>query len=127
MIKLSFDGHRCFKADARGHQITIDVPPEKGGEDRGMMPSEILTVSLAACVGITMVGWLEKNNLKTDGLEVSAQMGMALTPRRLETVKLKINYNQPISAEQIEQLQQAFSSCPVMASLKYSPKVEINF
>ena len=126
MIELCFDSKKCFKAASRGHQVVIDVPPEKAGDDRGLMPTEIFTTALSACVGITMVNWLEKHDLKADGLRISSQMGMSLSPRKIETIKLKIDYPNPLSAEQKHELQQTFSSCPVMLSLKNPPAVEIS-
>lgn len=127
MITLSLDGKRRFKAETRGHEIIIDVPPEKGGDDMGMMPTELYTAALSACIGITMTVWLEKNNLPTDGLTITAKQKMALTPRKIESIKFDIRLQQSLSAEQEKELHELLTTCPVMLSLKQPPVAEIAF
>jgi uncharacterized OsmC-like protein len=125
MIKVAFQGKKRFKADARGHEVIIDVPPEKGGDDQGMMPTELFTVALSTCVGITAAGWLEKNQLSADGLVISAQNKMSLSPRRIEAVALTIRLEQPLSFAQEKELRQTLSNCPVMLTLQQPPAIEI--
>lgn len=125
MITLSLDGKRRFKAETRGHKVIIDVPPEKGGDDKGMMPTELYTTALSTCIGITMAVWLEKNNLPTDGLTIIAKQKMALTPRKIESIKFDIRLRENLSAEQKKELQELLTACPVMLSLKQPPATEI--
>ena len=127
MIVLTLDAKKRFKAVTRGHEITIDVPLEKGGDDQGMMPTELYTTALSACVGITMVIWLEKNNLPTEGLAVTAQNKMSLSPRRVEAISLQVSLKMGLSAEQEKELGEMLTSCPVMLSLKQPPAMEISF
>jgi putative redox protein len=127
MITLSLDTKKRFKAVTRGHEITIDVPLEKGGDDQGMMPTELYTTALSTCVGITLAGWLEKNQLPTEGLTVSANNKMSLSPRKIEAVSLEISLKQSLTPEQKKELQEILTSCPVMLSLKHPPAVEIGF
>lgn len=127
MITLSLDGKRRFKAETRGHEIIIDVPPEKGGDDMGMMPTELYTSALSACIGITMAVWLEKNNLPTDGLTIIAQQKMSLTPRKIESIKFDVHLRENLSAKQKKELQELLTNCPVMLSLKQPPAIEMAF
>jgi uncharacterized OsmC-like protein len=127
MIVVSYDAKKRFKATTRGHEIIIDVPHDKGGDDLGMMPTEIYSVALAACVGITLTGWLKDNHLSPEGLRIAAQNIMALFPRKIESVKLAIRLKENLLPAQKQELQQVLSSCPVMLSLKQQPIIDIAF
>jgi len=125
MIGLSLEGKHRFKIEARGHEITVDVPPEKGGEDQGMMPTELFAASLAACVGITTTFWLEKHRLSAAGLKVYAQPSYSTNPRRVAGISVELKLPQPLSPEQKEGLWKMIQHCPVMLSLSQPPKIKI--
>ncbi len=127
MIVLTLETKKRFKAATRGHEITIDVPPEKGGDDQGMMPTELYASALSACVGITLAIWLEKNQLSTEGLTVTAKNKMSLSPRKIEAVSLGVSLKQRLSPEQEKELQELLTNCPVMLSLKQPPAIEMTF
>jgi len=43
-----------------GHEVTMDGPPDHGGENQGPRPMEMLLLGLGACSSVDVVGILEK-------------------------------------------------------------------
>ncbi len=42
--------NRRIIATARGHEILMDIPKERGGDDAGLTPPECLAVALGGCI-----------------------------------------------------------------------------
>jgi putative redox protein len=60
--------------EGRGHTdvtVTVDYPAPRG-DDRGLMPLELLLVSLATCSGQVILGILARMRQAVDGLEIEA-------------------------------------------------------
>ena len=56
----------------RDFNLTIDEPADKGGEDTGPSPQEMLAASLAACTAITMEMYAKRKNWDVGDVEVAA-------------------------------------------------------
>ena len=56
------------KSDS-GHTITMDGPPESGGENRGVRPREMLLLGVAGCTMIDVVTTLKKMRQDLSHLE----------------------------------------------------------
>jgi len=46
--------------DNNGHHVVVDTDTEHGGLDQGIRPIEFLLVSLGGCMGMDIVGILQK-------------------------------------------------------------------
>ena len=55
---------------ARQFQVPVDEAPEYGGEDNGMMPTEMFLSSLATCFCISLVYVAKKDSIKFKDLKV---------------------------------------------------------
>ncbi len=56
--------------EARQFRVDTDEPPEYGGEDTGMMPTELFISSLASCFCMALVFVAKKNKVTIDDMEV---------------------------------------------------------
>ena len=54
------DGMRMVGKSHSGHSITMDGPPEIGGENLGVRPMEMLLLGVAGCTMIDVVSTLKK-------------------------------------------------------------------
>ena len=54
-----------------GHSIIVDGPIDKGGNNHGARPMELLLVSLAACSGIDVVNILKKGKDNVKSVEIA--------------------------------------------------------
>lgn len=58
-----------------GHKITIDGPPEMGGENTGARPKELVLIGLGGCSAMDVISILKKmrQNVESFSVEVQAE------------------------------------------------------
>ena len=109
----------AFKHDVeiRDHHVTADEPRDKGGDDSGPSPQELLAASLASCTAITMEMYAERKGWNVDGLEVDCDYTPAErgSPTRFEVV---MRMPAHLSEEQVERLRVIAAKCPVHRTLE---------
>jgi putative redox protein len=101
----------------RDHQLTIDEPTDKGGEDQGPSPQEMLAASLAACTAITMEMYAKRKGWDVGDVEVSCDYTPAERgcPTRFNLVT---RFPDSLSEEQVERLRVIAAKCPVHRTLE---------
>jgi putative redox protein len=101
----------------RDHQLTIDEPLDKGGEDQGPSPQEILAASLAACTAITMEMYAKRKGWDVGDVEVACDYTPADRgcPTRFNLV---MRFPDTMSDEQVERLRVIAAKCPVHRTLE---------
>ena len=101
----------------RDHQLTIDEPLDKGGEDQGPSPQEILAASLAACTAITMEMYAKRKGWDVGDVEVACDYTPAERgcPTRFNLV---MRFPDSMSDEQVERLRVIAAKCPVHRTLE---------
>jgi putative redox protein len=108
-----------FKHDvqAGSHLLTVDEPPEQGGEDAGPSPQELLAAALASCSSVTMQMYARHKGWDVTGLGVDCRYTPAERgcPTRFELV-LKLPSH--LADEQVERLTAIAAKCPVHRTLE---------
>jgi putative redox protein len=101
----------------RDHQLTIDEPTDKGGEDQGPSPQEMLAASLAACTAITMEMYAKRKGWDVGDVEVSCDYTPAERgcPTRFNLVT---RFPDTLTEEQVERLRVIAAKCPVHRTLE---------
>jgi putative redox protein len=101
----------------RDHQLTIDEPTDKGGEDQGPSPQEILAAALAACTAITMEMYAKRKGWDVGDVEVACDYTPADRgcPTRFNLV---MRFPDAMSDEQVERLRVIAAKCPVHRTLE---------
>lgn len=101
----------------RDHQLTIDEPNDKGGEDSGPSPQEMLAASLAACTAITMEMYAKRKGWDVGDVEVACDYTPAERgcPTRFNLV---MRFPDSLSDEQVERLRVIAAKCPVHRTLE---------
>lgn len=101
----------------RDHQLTIDEPADKGGEDQGPSPQELLAASLAACTAITMEMYAKRKGWDVGDVEVACDYTPAERgcPTRFNLV---MRFPDSMSDEQVERLRVIAAKCPVHRTLE---------
>lgn len=96
----------------RDHKIWVDEPRDKGGDDSGPDPQELLAASLAACTAITMEMYADRKGWDVGHIEVSCEYTPADRgcPTRFELV---LHIPEDLSDEQTERLRVIAAKCPV--------------
>ena len=102
---------------AGDHVITVDEPPESGGDDLGPSPQELLAAALASCTAVTMEMYAQRKGWDTNGLAVDCNYTPAERgcPTKFELV-LKLPAH--LEDDQIERLSVIAAKCPVHRTLE---------
>ncbi len=73
MVKVSWcEGLRFEAEDRHGHKIVVDTEEKFGGSDQGFRPLELFLAGLAGCMGMDIVGILQKKGGKIDSFVIEA-------------------------------------------------------
>ena len=98
----------------RGHEVTVDLPVDKGGENLGATPLELCLMSYSGCVNALFNIFAKKMRIDFNALEVNTfgiQNNGATTFTDVE-VELKIDSE--AGDEKIQKcLEQTLKVCPV--------------
>jgi putative redox protein len=83
-VTATWRGGYAAEVRARGHEVRVDEPPASGGEDSGMMPTELFCAALASCFCLAMGHAAGKRGLDLPGLEVTVHAQRAGRELRYE-------------------------------------------
>lgn len=102
--------------DVRGHRLVIDEPKNKGGEDEGPSPQEMLAASLASCTAVTMEMYAKHKGWDVGPIEVECQYTPA--ERGCPTkFNLVLRLPRGLPEEQVKRLKVIAAKCPVHRAL----------
>jgi uncharacterized OsmC-like protein len=94
---------------ARSHEIPVDEPESAGGQDTGMMPTEVFCAAVASCYGLAL-GWVAaKRSLELPGLRVTVRAERA--GRELRYGRLVIEATADVPDERIAALIEPARRC----------------
>ena len=111
----------------RDHQLTVDEPRERDGDDEGPSPEELLAASLASCTAITMGMYAQRKGWDIGEVEVTAEFAPA---ERGCPTKFSVVLRLPadLTQEQVDALRVIAAKCPIHRTLDgevmFSERVE---
>jgi putative redox protein len=104
------------RIDIGQHQLVADEPLDKGGDDDGPCPQELLAASLASCTAITMEMYAKRKRWDLGQVEVEVEYTPA--ERGCPTkFKLALRFPSNIDPERAERLAAIAAKCPVHRTL----------
>jgi len=110
-------GTYVHSVEIRGHNLTVDEPADRGGEDGGPSPQELLAASLASCTAITMEMYAKRKGWDIGDVEV--QVDYTPAERGCPTrFRLELRLPAGCTEEQRERLQVIAAKCPVHRTLE---------
>jgi putative redox protein len=109
------DGFR-HSVRIRHHELTVDEAADRGGEDAGPEPLELLAASLASCTAVTMEMYGQRKGWDLGGVEVACDFTPAERgcPTRFN---LLMRFPDSLSEDQVERLRVIAAKCPVHRTL----------
>lgn len=127
-VKASLDKTNYYTHISSGeHHIIVDEPIDKGGENKGLKPTELLASSLASCTAITLRMYMERKGWTAEKINVSVNMR---DPNEEKTTHFerKIEFEgADFSEDQIKRLEKIADACPVHKILMGTNIVTTNF
>ncbi len=106
------------------NKIITDEPLDKGGQDKGFNPFELLAASLATCTAATLRMYIDRKGWSVPEIDVEVEMeNYPQTKNTLFT--RKISYGEALlETEQLARLHHIADACPVHKMLRAN--IEIN-
>jgi putative redox protein len=100
----------------RDHQLIVDEPRSRGGEDEGPSPEELLAASLASCTAITLEMYAQRKGWDVGPVEVDVHFSPA---ERGCPTKFGLVLRLPahLSDEQVANLRVIAAKCPIHRTL----------
>jgi putative redox protein len=104
------------RVEIRNHQLTVDEPADRGGDDDGPSPQELLAASLASCTAITMEMYAKRKGWNIGTIEVFCDYSLA---ERGSPTKFNLILRLPSTCtpDQVERLTQIAAKCPIHRTL----------
>jgi uncharacterized OsmC-like protein len=116
------ESHSLTLIKARDLVDVSDEPPERGGTNEGLAPTELFLASLVACSNVISHKIAKKNSIQLNSLEISLDAGFNRLGVTLQEevdlpfpdIKLRIEISTDATAEQLKILKRDLPRyCPV--------------
>jgi putative redox protein len=111
---------------ARQHAVVIDKLPEKGGSGLGLIPTELLLLSLGSCMSFNMLYCAERNQMAVTDLQVDLSDVITEAPTRISKVVAKVRVSGDLTEDQLARLLRTVKGCKIHNTLSHLPQIEIS-
>lgn len=112
-VKASLGKTKYYTEVTAGeNKIITDEPVDKGGQNKGLNPMEILATSLASCTAATLRMYIERKEWDVENINVEVELeNFPLTKRAV--FKRDISFEGILNDEQLKRLHTIADACPV--------------
>ncbi|PNK60236.1 OsmC family protein [Psychrobacter sp. FDAARGOS_221] len=109
------------------NQIITDAPTDNHGKGEAFSPTDLLATSLASCM-LTIIG-IKAADMAIDvvGTKADVTKVMAADPRRVNEIKVTIEFQQDFDERTKKILEAAALTCPVAKSIHPDINQDIHF
>jgi putative redox protein len=127
-ITAEYKGDMLSEVNIGKHRLTIDVPEDWGGKDRGPMPPQLLVASMASCTVAFVAHYCKNAGLDTSGMTVSVEFEKGQVPVRLYNFKITINLPNVTDEKRRKAIERSAKQCVVEQTMLnfQSGEIEIN-
>ena len=106
------------------HRLIADEPTDKGGQNSGATPREMLLASLASCTAITIKMYARRKEWDVSGIEVHCELIENADRKVPPKISRVVRMPSALGPEQKERLLNVANACPVHKMLEASVDVE---
>ena len=107
-------GKLAQDVEVAGHRIRSDEEVEKGGEDTGATPHELLLSALGSCTAMTLKVYAERKGWPLEDVKVTLN---AANREGAYVITRQVSLHGPLDAEQRQRLLEIADKCPVHRTL----------
>ncbi|MDD4956410.1 MAG: OsmC family protein [Candidatus Omnitrophica bacterium] len=124
-MEISFRGGKKFEVRTRGHELTVDLSPEKGGSDEGMTPPELFIASLGTCIGVYAVSYLNTAGIDPAALKMDVDWSESEDHKKISSIKVMVGLAGTELGGRKKALMAAMDKCLIHNTLREHPSVEV--
>lgn len=117
-IVTHYKGDMLFESHIGTHVLTIDVPADMGGEDRGPIPPQLFVASLGSCIGAFVAQYCEINGIDATGMTVEMNYTKTAYPTRLTDLQAVIKLPRGDCGARRKAIERVADLCPVHETIK---------
>jgi len=123
-VQIDQIGQSTSRGTARSHQILIDRPVAKGGEDRGPLGGEYLVLALGGCFMSNLLAAARARDIVVSGLSIQATATIEESPDRITAITLRISgHNDRAQLQKLVTV--AERACIVTNTLRHAVAISI--
>lgn len=127
-VKASLSKTKYYTEVTAGeNRLITDEPIDKGGQNKGFNPFEILATSLASCTAATLRMYIDRKEWNVENIDVEVELeNFPLT--KLAIFKRNINFEgSELTEEQLKRLHAIADACPVHKILLNEIEIQTKF
>jgi uncharacterized OsmC-like protein len=124
-ITVNHKGEMEFETQIGNHTLTIDIPPENNGKDRGPTPPQLFIASLSSCIAVFVASYCNNVGINTEGLSVSLSYDKLTNPSCLGNLKAVIKIPNGDVGKKEKGVIRAAELCLIKETMRLSPEVEL--
>jgi putative redox protein len=125
-ITTHYKGNMLFETQIGNHTLTIDVPAEMGGSDRGPQPPQLFIASLGSCIGAFVAQYAERAGIDASSMTVDINFEKAADPTRLVKLRAVVKLPNADCSKRIDAMKKVAEHCPVHATIRTMEELEID-
>ena len=108
---------------ARSHQVLIDRPTEKGGEDQGMMGGEYLLIALGGCFMSNLLAAVKAREADISGVQLQIVGTLESAPSRFSEIEVQVSAEASDRTQLEKLVEMADRACISSNTLRRAAKV----
>jgi putative redox protein len=128
IVKATLGRTKYYTEVVAGENTLItDEPVDKGGQNKGFNPFEILATSLASCTAATLRMYIDRKEWDVEKIDVEVELeNFPLT--KLAVFKRNVSFEgSNLSDEQLKRLHTIADACPVHKILLNEIEIQTKF
>ena len=90
-VRIDQTGPAASTARVRGHQITVDRPLERGGDNQGPMGGELILVGLGGCFTSNLLAAIRARQAAVSRVSATVTATLAENPSRFASIDLAVS------------------------------------
>jgi len=124
-IVVKHKGDMEFETQIGNHTLTIDIPPENNGKDRGPTPPQLFIASLSSCIAVFVASYCNNVGINAEGLSVTLAYDKLTKPSCLGNLKAVIRIPEGDVGKKEKAVMRAAELCLIQETIRLSPEVEL--
>lgn len=97
----------------RQHALTVDEPPDNGGEDLGVTAHELYDSALGTCKAMTVLWYAQRKQIPVEDIRVTVDRDDSQERQGLYRLHVTLHLTGALTAVQREQLLAVAEKCPL--------------